>query len=103
MWHAKLIVVHNIVFVGSSNLDPRSLCINCEIMLLIRDATLAVTARQQFEADLAQFSILIILVGPQHGLLILGRRSTALQVSRIQPSRTRAIPRILTEFPKRLA
>ncbi len=55
--HAKLIVVDDIVFVGSSNLDPRSLRINFEIMLRIENAALAATARQQFEADLAQRAI----------------------------------------------
>ena len=34
--HAKLIVVDDLVFVGSSNLDPRSLRIDFEIMLRIR-------------------------------------------------------------------
>ncbi len=47
----------DLVFVGSSNLDPRSLRINFEIMLRIQDATLAAKARQQFEADLAQHAI----------------------------------------------
>ena len=45
--HRKLLVVDDIVFVGSSNLDPRSLRINFEIILRIQDATLAATARQQ--------------------------------------------------------
>ena len=57
--HAKLIVVDDIVFVGSSNLDPRSLRINFEIMLRIHDAALAATARRQFEEDLAQRAISI--------------------------------------------
>jgi cardiolipin synthase len=51
--HAKLIVVDDIVYVGSSNLDPRSLRINFEIMLRIENAALAADARHQFEADLA--------------------------------------------------
>jgi cardiolipin synthase len=55
--HAKLILVDDLVFVGSSNLDPRSLRINFEIMLRIHDASLAATARQQFEVDLAQRAI----------------------------------------------
>lgn len=55
--HAKLIVVDDIVFVGSSNLDPRSLRINFEIMLRIRNAALAAAARAQFEDDLAQRAI----------------------------------------------
>jgi cardiolipin synthase len=65
--HAKLIVVDDIVFVGSSNLDPRSLRINFEIMLRIRDTTLADTARRQFEADLAQRAIPITRDRLQHG------------------------------------
>jgi cardiolipin synthase len=55
--HAKLIVVDDIVYVGSSNLDPRSLRINFEIMLRIEDTALAATARQQFEEDLTQRAI----------------------------------------------
>ena len=64
--HAKLIVMDDLVFVGSSNLDPRSLRINFEIMLRIQDATLAATARQQFEADLAQRAIPITREALQH-------------------------------------
>ena len=45
--HRKLLVVDDIVFIGSSNLAPRSLRINFEIILRIQDATLAATARQQ--------------------------------------------------------
>jgi len=65
--HAKLIVVDDIVFVGSSNLDPRSLRINFEIMLRIQNAALATTARQQFESDLAQRAIPITCDGLQQG------------------------------------
>jgi cardiolipin synthase len=65
--HAKLIIVDDVVFVGSSNLDPRSLRINFEVMLRIQDANLAATARQQFEADLAQRSIRITRETLQHG------------------------------------
>jgi len=65
--HAKLIVVDDIVFVGSSNLDPRSLRINFEIMLRIQNAALAATARQQFESDLAQRAIPITRDGLQQG------------------------------------
>jgi cardiolipin synthase len=65
--HAKLIVVDDIVFVGSSNLDPRSLRINFEIMLRIQNAAMAATARQQFESDLAQRAIPITRDGLQQG------------------------------------
>jgi len=59
--HAKSIVVDDIVFVGSSNLDPRSLRINFEIMLRIQDVPLATEVRRQFEADVAQRSTPITL------------------------------------------
>jgi cardiolipin synthase len=65
--HVKLIVVDDIVFVGSSNLDPRSLRINFEIMLRIQNAALAATARRQFESDLAQRAIPITRDGLQQG------------------------------------
>jgi cardiolipin synthase len=55
--HAKTIVVDDIVFVGSSNLDPRSLRINFEIMLRIQNDELAAIVRRQFEADLDQRAI----------------------------------------------
>lgn len=55
--HAKTIVVDDIVFVGSSNLDPRSLRINFEVMLRIQHPELAAAVRQQFEADVAQRAI----------------------------------------------
>ncbi|CAN5189388.1 hypothetical protein BH10PSE13_BH10PSE13_05010 [soil metagenome] len=44
--HMKLIVVDDIVYVGSANFDKRSLFINVEIMLRIRDAAFADHARQ---------------------------------------------------------
>jgi len=57
--HAKVILADDIVYVGSSNLDPRSLRINFEIMLRIRDAALAAAARHQFEEELAQRALAI--------------------------------------------
>lgn len=59
--HAKLIVADSVVFVGSSNLDPRSLRINFEIMLRIEDRKLAAAARERFEEDLAERSLRITL------------------------------------------
>jgi len=50
--HAKTLVLDDVVYVGSSNLDPRSLRINFEIMLRIKNAALARRAHEQFEADL---------------------------------------------------
>lgn len=51
--HAKVLLLDDVVYIGSSNLDPRSLRINFEIMLRIRDRGLAEQAWRQFEADLA--------------------------------------------------
>lgn len=52
--HAKVLLLDDVVYIGSSNLDPRSLRINFEIMLRIRDPGLAAQAWRQFEADLAR-------------------------------------------------
>ncbi len=52
--HAKVMVLDDIVYIGSANLDPRSLHINFEIMLRVKDAALAAKARAQFETDLLQ-------------------------------------------------
>jgi len=46
--HAKLIIVDDIVYVGSANLDQRSLNINYELMLRFEDKTMAAHARARF-------------------------------------------------------
>ena len=51
--HAKLIVIDHRVYVGSSNLDPRSLHINYELMMRFENRALAAEARQLFIKDLA--------------------------------------------------
>ena len=43
--HAKLILIDDVVNAGSSNLDPRSLHINYELMLRFPDPKLAASAR----------------------------------------------------------
>lgn len=43
--HAKLYVIDHAVYVGSANLDPRSLTINYELMVRFQDETLAMEAR----------------------------------------------------------
>jgi cardiolipin synthase len=43
--HAKLFVVDHAVYLGSANLDPRSLAINYELMVRFQDETLAMEAR----------------------------------------------------------
>jgi cardiolipin synthase len=46
--HAKLFVVDDVVYVGSANLDPRSLSINYELMLRFENAQMAREARKIF-------------------------------------------------------
>ena len=50
--HAKLFVVDNVVYVGSSNLDARSLRINYELMLRFENVRMAAEARELFGARL---------------------------------------------------
>ena len=50
--HAKVMVIDDIVYIGSANLDPRSLSINFEVMLRIRSASLAEQAMATFDRDL---------------------------------------------------
>jgi cardiolipin synthase A/B len=52
--HSKILIVDDLLYVGSSNLDPRSLRINFEVMLRIQDARLAEHLRQVFERDLTR-------------------------------------------------
>ena len=51
--HAKLIIVDDIVYVGSANLDPRSLDINYELMIRFEHASMAAEARAIFARSLA--------------------------------------------------
>lgn len=50
--HTKLIVVDDVSYVGSSNLDTRSLHLNYEVMLRLPDADVTEEARQIFADDL---------------------------------------------------
>ncbi len=50
--HAKLIIVDDIVYVGSSNLDSRSLQINYELMIRFQNARIAKEAREVFDCAL---------------------------------------------------
>ncbi|HXE41747.1 MAG TPA: phosphatidylserine/phosphatidylglycerophosphate/cardiolipin synthase family protein, partial [Candidatus Baltobacteraceae bacterium] len=47
--HAKLMIADGAVYVGSANLDIRSLNLNYEVMLRLKDETVAVGARNYFE------------------------------------------------------
>jgi cardiolipin synthase len=50
--HTKLAIVDDVVHIGSSNFDYRSLYINLEIMLRIKDAAFAEAMRGYFEREL---------------------------------------------------
>ncbi len=50
--HAKVITIDDVVYIGSSNLDPRSLNINFEVMVRVHSHELAERARATFERDL---------------------------------------------------
>lgn len=51
--HTKLIVIDNAVYVGSANMDSRSLNINYELLVRIEDPLLADEARGMFDSHLA--------------------------------------------------
>jgi cardiolipin synthase len=52
MMHGKLLVIDDVVYIGSANLDVRSRLINYELVLRLPIPALADQARQMFEADL---------------------------------------------------
>lgn len=52
--HAKLMIVDDVVYVGSSNLDQRSLQINYELMIRFESREMAEQAREVFAGTLKQ-------------------------------------------------
>jgi cardiolipin synthase len=50
--HAKLLIIDEAVYVGSANLDPRSLNINYELMLRLDHPQMTVDAREVFAKTL---------------------------------------------------
>jgi cardiolipin synthase len=51
--HSKLIVVDDVVHIGSANFDMRSLYLNLEMMLRIEDAAFAAAMRGFMDGELA--------------------------------------------------
>jgi cardiolipin synthase len=51
--HTKLAIVDDVVYVGSSNFDYRSLYINLEVMLRVKDTAFAELMRGYFDRELA--------------------------------------------------
>ena len=52
--HTKLVVMDDVVHIGSSNLDIRSLYLNMELMLRVDDGEFAQMMRSYFEGELEQ-------------------------------------------------
>ena len=52
--HTKLYVIDGVTYLGSANLDPRSLFLNLEIMLRIEDAAFADRARGYIDGEIRQ-------------------------------------------------
>jgi cardiolipin synthase A/B len=52
--HTKLVIMDDVVHIGSSNLDIRSLYLNMELMLRVDDGEFAQMMRGYFEAELEQ-------------------------------------------------
>jgi cardiolipin synthase len=50
--HAKLFIIDDVVYVGSANLDHRSLNLNYELMIRFEDSTMAGQARELFRKNL---------------------------------------------------
>jgi len=50
--HAKLIIIDDAVYVGSANLDQRSLNLNYELMIRFENKKMARQARAHFDASL---------------------------------------------------
>lgn len=52
--HTKLIIIDDVVYIGSGNFDMRSLYLNLEVMLRIDDARFAAVVRDLFARELAR-------------------------------------------------
>ena len=50
--HAKMIIIDEVVYVGSANLDTRSLHLNYELLVRLKEPELVVEAREIFAEDL---------------------------------------------------
>ena len=54
--HSKMLVMDDVVHIGSSNFDLRSLYLNMEMMLRVDDPEFAQMMRHYFEHELGQFA-----------------------------------------------
>jgi len=56
--HAKLLIIDNAVYVGSANLDPRSLSINYELMVRFDNPKMATEAREIFDGTMQHSAVI---------------------------------------------
>ncbi len=52
--HTKLLVIDDVVYVGSANFDRRSIFLNCEIMVRVKDARFAAQALAYVDGECAR-------------------------------------------------
>ena len=52
--HGKLIVIDHVVYIGSANLDVRSLRINYELLVRVESSALATQVRRTMDADISR-------------------------------------------------
>ena len=84
--HAKLVLIDDVVYAGSANLDTRSLNINYELMVRVKDGETAREAHAIFESDLAQSHRLDPVVWRARGLWTrLLERVAYLLLARVDP------------------
>jgi cardiolipin synthase len=65
--HAKLLVIDEVVYVGSCNLDTRSLRINFELLLRLPSSQLAAQARHIVESDIVHCERIDLIHWQQSG------------------------------------
>lgn len=85
--HGKLLVVDDVVYAGSANLDIRSLRINYELLVRIQCRELAEEVRRTFEGDLVRCQRIEAAVWPESRRWWHGLRSwwAYLLVTRLDP------------------
>ena len=79
--HTKLVVLDDVVHIGSSNLDIRSLYLNMELMLRVDDPEFAQLMRTYFEGELGRSLPITREVHKRRGRLLNRIRATTLTVA----------------------
>jgi cardiolipin synthase len=99
--HAKLLILDDAVYIGSANLDPRSLSINYELMVRFENPQLAAEARE-IHADMRRGSVAIDLAAwkkSRNFWTRLKERLAYYVLARVDPEVARQQWRALPEAP----